>query len=86
MEKWFVYILFSEKIDKYYVGYTANLDLRVQRHNEGSCNPSPQTISCRLPQHSAASRNGRCLMENGKWEKLFKNILTQKTKSYMTIL
>ncbi|MBU2447511.1 MAG: GIY-YIG nuclease family protein [Bacteroidetes bacterium] len=35
MEKWFVYILFSEKIDKYYVGYTADLDLRVQRHNEG---------------------------------------------------
>ena len=32
---WFTYILYSESINKYYVGYTHNLELRVQRHNSG---------------------------------------------------
>jgi len=32
---WFVYILHSEKIDKYYVGITDNLDWRLERHNNG---------------------------------------------------
>uniref|UniRef100_A0A7V2ZJ94 GIY-YIG domain-containing protein n=1 Tax=Ignavibacterium album TaxID=591197 RepID=A0A7V2ZJ94_9BACT len=29
------YILYSEKIDKYYVGVTEDLILRLERHNEG---------------------------------------------------
>ncbi len=32
---WFIYILYSNKIDKYYVGYTKDLNLRIQRHNSG---------------------------------------------------
>ena len=32
---WFTYILYSKSIDKYYVGYTDNLEWRLQRHNEG---------------------------------------------------
>ena len=32
---WFAYILYSEKIDRYYVGHTENLKWRLQRHNEG---------------------------------------------------
>ena len=32
---WFTYILYSSKIDKYYVGYTSNLQLRLERHNSG---------------------------------------------------
>lgn len=35
MEEWLVYILYSEQIDKYYVGYTSDLDLRINRHNDG---------------------------------------------------
>jgi len=32
---WFVYILYSAKIDRYYVGVTDNLAWRLERHNAG---------------------------------------------------
>jgi len=35
MDKWFTYILYSKKINKYYVGVTEDLNLRLQRHNMG---------------------------------------------------
>jgi len=31
----FVYILYSEKCDRYYVGYSANVQSRLKRHNAG---------------------------------------------------
>lgn len=31
---YFIYILYSQKSDIYYVGYTADVELRVQQHNE----------------------------------------------------
>ena len=33
--KFFVYIIYSKSIDKYYIGYTRDLTLRVFRHNDG---------------------------------------------------
>ncbi|MAT90465.1 MAG: excinuclease ABC subunit C [Flavobacteriaceae bacterium] len=30
-----VYILYSEKLNKYYVGQTQNLEERVRKHNQG---------------------------------------------------
>ena len=35
MVKWFTYILYSSKINKYYVGVTDNLKWRLDRHNLG---------------------------------------------------
>ena len=32
---WFTYILHSKSLDKYYTGYTENLELRIKRHNSG---------------------------------------------------
>lgn len=32
---WYVYILQSEKTNRYYTGYTENLERRVQEHNSG---------------------------------------------------
>ena len=32
---WFVYITYSNKIDRYYVGYTDDLEWRLERHNGG---------------------------------------------------
>ncbi|UKN01215.1 GIY-YIG nuclease family protein [Paracrocinitomix mangrovi] len=31
----YVYILYSEKFDKFYIGQTNNLSNRLKRHNEG---------------------------------------------------
>ena len=32
--KYIVYILFSEKYQKHYTGYTSNLELRLESHNK----------------------------------------------------
>ena len=32
---YFVYIIFSQQLDKYYVGHTADLSKRVDQHNSG---------------------------------------------------
>ena len=32
---YFIYILYSSSLDKYYVGYTQDLVLRIERHNSG---------------------------------------------------
>jgi putative endonuclease len=32
---YFVYILYSEKNDRYYVGHTANIEQRLLEHNSG---------------------------------------------------
>ncbi len=32
---YYVYILYSKSIDKYYIGYTSNLELRIAQHNSG---------------------------------------------------
>ncbi len=32
---YFVYILYSEKLNKYYKGYTNNVEERLKRHNRG---------------------------------------------------
>ncbi len=34
--KFFVYILYSEKFDKFYIGQTNNVLSRLERHNSGS--------------------------------------------------
>ena len=31
-----VYILFSEKLDKYYIGYSSNVQERLRKHNSAS--------------------------------------------------
>ena len=31
----YVYILYSEKYDKYYIGQTDNIDARLHQHNTG---------------------------------------------------
>jgi len=31
----YTYILYSKLIDKFYIGYTQNLDERIKRHNRG---------------------------------------------------
>ena len=40
-----VYILFSEKDDLLYIGYSSNLEKRIQAHNEGGC----KSTACRRP-------------------------------------
>ena len=34
-QEWYTYILYSEKINKFYIGSTYNLEWRLERHNMG---------------------------------------------------
>lgn len=43
---WYTYILFSEKIDKYYTGYCENLDTRLEKHNSGYGQLNNYYFSC----------------------------------------
>jgi putative endonuclease len=38
MSYFYVYILYSEKVDRYYVGFTSNLEERLLEHNSASGN------------------------------------------------
>jgi putative endonuclease len=33
--KYYVYIIFSSKLNKYYTGFTENFDIRLAQHNSG---------------------------------------------------
>ena len=35
MQQFFVYIIYSAKLDRYYTGYTTNIDKRLSEHNSG---------------------------------------------------
>ena len=34
--KYYIYIIYSKSTDRYYIGFTRNLKLRLSRHNSGS--------------------------------------------------
>ncbi|GAB5399769.1 MAG: hypothetical protein Aureis2KO_13540 [Aureisphaera sp.] len=43
-----VYILFSDILEKYYVGYTRDLEERMQRHNAGRSKFTSKGVPWRL--------------------------------------
>jgi len=43
-----VYILFSEKLNKYYIGQTENIEVRLNNHNEGLSDFTRRGIPWRL--------------------------------------
>jgi putative endonuclease len=46
--KYVVYILFSEILQKYYVGQTGNLERRVHDHNSGKANFTSKGVPWKL--------------------------------------
>ena len=44
----FTYILYSDSLSQYYIGYTSDLDSRVARHNSGGSRYTKRGIPWRL--------------------------------------
>jgi len=44
----FVYVLYSTKRSRYYVGQTANIEKRLERHNRGMVKSTKFGIPCKL--------------------------------------
>jgi len=79
--EFFVYILYSEKCDKYYVGHTEALDVRLKQHNGGtggtfssSCLPWKLVYSETYSSRSEAMKREK---EIKKWRREKKNALVE---------
>ena len=69
----FVYILWSKKDERFYIGYTADLDRRMKEHKNGQCHTTlrmdnPQLIFCEgfISQADALRREGYFKTTKGK--------------------
>ena len=45
---YYTYILYSETTDKYYIGHTHDLELRLERHNDGGSRSTKAGIPWKL--------------------------------------
>jgi len=60
----FVYILYSEKSSRYYVGHTANIDKRLKRHNSGIVLSTRSAVPWKIVlQIKVSSRSGAMNLE-----------------------
>jgi putative endonuclease len=73
---YYVYILFSEKCDRYYVGFSADVEARLLRHNAGMVNA---TKNCR-PYKICATKEYSTETEARKEEFRIKK---QKSRKYI---
>lgn len=69
MEKWFVYVLQSEKGGKHYVGISGNLQHHLELHNEGKTN----STKARRPFKLIYTEEYDTLQETRKKEKYYKS-------------
>jgi len=72
---YFVYILYSEKCDRYYVGYSADVQARFVRHNTGMV---PATRNC-IPYKLCAYKQFSTEIEARREEIRIKK---QKSRTY----
>ncbi len=76
---WYIYIIYSEKINRYYVGIIENLDWRLERHNKGWGKYTKRGI----PWKIVYSENYETKSEALKREKEIKNKKSRKYIEYL---
>ncbi|MCE7063401.1 GIY-YIG nuclease family protein [Dyadobacter sp. CY343] len=64
-----VYILFSESLNKFYVGQTQDLDSRLRRHNEGRVNFTGKGVPWILVHTFECSDRSTAMQLEGKIKK-----------------
>jgi putative endonuclease len=74
-----VYILYSESLDSYYVGYTNSLDRRLSEHNRKKGKYTDRGIPWALAYSESYDRKGEA-MERERF------IKKQKSKSFIVTL
>jgi len=75
----YVYILYSEKCKRHYIGYSENVQLRLVRHNEGMVNA---TRNCR-PYILKAYKSFETEFEAHKEELMLKNAKSSKYLNWL---
>lgn len=66
---WFTYIIYSSKIDKYYIGYTQDLELRLTRHNEGWGKFSSRGIPWKLVYYESFNTKSEAIKRENEIKK-----------------
>jgi len=66
---WFVYILYSKIIDKYYVGYTSDLTSRLERHNSGWGKYSSRGIPWKIVYYEKYNSKSEAIKRENKIKK-----------------
>ena len=79
VEKYYVYILHSERLSKFYKGSTSNLDLRIQRHNSGRETYTKSGLPWRLIWFTEKSTRSASMI----LEKKLKNLSVQRSVDFM---
>jgi putative endonuclease len=79
MATYFVYILQSEKDGSYYVGHTATLEKRIDRHNEGGGRYTRGKVPWKLIYHEAFNSKGEAMKRE-------REIKRRKDRNYISKL
>ncbi|MBW6479359.1 MAG: GIY-YIG nuclease family protein [Bacteroidales bacterium] len=74
--EYFVYILFSEKFDKLYIGHTNNIDRRIYEHNLGHEKSTRSGIPWKLVYSRAFASRSEAYNEEQRIKK-------RKSKKYL---
>ena len=82
---YYVYVLLSEKDNKFYTGYTKNLKLRFERHKKGLVESTKDRRPLKLIYHEACL-NQQDATHREKYLKIYlgKMFLKNRLKSYLT--
>lgn len=73
MVVYYVYILYSEKFDRFYVGQTMNLQNRVDRHNKGLENATSPYIPWVILWHTTKNNRSEAVILEQKLKNLSRN-------------
>ena len=77
--KYFVYILYSEKFDRFYIGQTNHIDQRVHRHNAGSEKATAAFVPWVLVWFGIKESRTEAM----KLEKKLKNLTKQRIRDFI---
>ena len=91
---YYVYILYIEEFDRYYIGQTDNLELRINRHNSGMVTSTKSYIPWELKYYEELESRGEAMKrekflkkQRNKefYEKLIKSSIGPETSGLTTI-
>ncbi|MFC2151156.1 GIY-YIG nuclease family protein [Bacteroidota bacterium] len=75
----YVYILYSEKLSKYYIGQTNNLVERIKRHNSGKGNYTSKGVPWKMVWNGSKETRPEAL----KLEKKLKNLSQKRIQEFI---
>ena len=76
---WKVYIIYSEKIDRYYTGVTDDTEWRLERHNQGWSRSTKHGIPWKVVYKEEFASKSEALKRERK-------IKSRKSRSYIELL